>query len=111
LKSELTKNTMTITDPALLHLPAFAGLHDAIERFESVGAQVDAVCARADDIAARMEAAEANSLAIDATITDYETKRGAIAETLRVETPWTYISARASLSACSLRRPFSKVLG
>src|ERR1035437_7137555 len=34
-----------------------------------------------------------------------------MAETLRVETPWTYISARASMSACSLRTPFSKALG
>ena len=34
-----------------------------------------------------------------------------MAETLRVETPWTYISARASLRACSERMPFSKALG
>ena len=34
-----------------------------------------------------------------------------IAETFRVETPWTYISARASLRAVSLRSPCSKVEG
>ena len=34
-----------------------------------------------------------------------------MAETLRVETPWTYISAMASLRACSERRPFSRALG
>ena len=34
-----------------------------------------------------------------------------MAETLRVETPWTYISAMASLRACSERSPFSKALG
>ena len=34
-----------------------------------------------------------------------------IAETLRVETPCTYISAMARLRDCSLRRPFSKALG
>ena len=34
-----------------------------------------------------------------------------MAVTLRVETPWTYISARASMSACSLRTPFSKAQG
>ena len=34
-----------------------------------------------------------------------------MAETLRVETFWTYISVRASLRACSERRPFSRALG
>ncbi len=34
-----------------------------------------------------------------------------IAVTLRVETPWTYISAIASFSARSLRRPRSSDCG
>jgi hypothetical protein len=29
----------------------------------------------------------------------------------RVETPWTYISARESMRALSLRMPFSRALG
>ncbi len=34
-----------------------------------------------------------------------------MAATLRVETPWTYISATASLRARSLRSPRSKTVG
>jgi hypothetical protein len=104
LKSELPKNTITITaiksqieqNPALSRMPAFAGLRAAIERFESLGAHADAVYARADNIAARMEAAEAKSLAIDATITDYETKRGAIADAAGST------MARQALTACGI---------
>lgn len=44
-------------------------------------------------------------------LTEWPQSSSAILVTLRVDKPWTYISARASMRACSLRMPFFESAG
>ena len=46
-----------------------------------------------------------------ALVTSRPQSSSVMAATLRVETPWTYISATASFNARSLRTPFSRAEG